>query len=112
MSKGLKRPNGSFYAVRLIRNGTVRCFGKTYQVEPTHRPPETAKHGKGWQSDPPYDGRLDGKLAYFTHYGSSSPRLADSVWLVQVPVGEDITWPGLNCIDGYFVWNRWREIND
>jgi len=86
------RRDGSQWGVRTIRNGTVRFAGKVYRVAPI-TPTEL-----------PYDGRLDGKRALFYTYGNYAS-LTDSIFLHSF--GDE--WPGPNCINGYFVWHRWRE---
>lgn len=95
-----RKMDGTRWALRTIRRGTVRFYGKTYQVAPTER-------AAPYESDPPYDGRLDGMRAHFYNYDPHCTSLADSVFLHSV---EGAKWPGPNCIDGYFRWERWTEV--
>lgn len=93
---------------RLIRKGgRVKFAGHWYRVAPTQR------HAlASYASDPPYDGRLDGKRAVFYSYGPSAPALLDSIFLHSFPNPEaedGIEWPGPNCVDGVFRWEHWRQ---
>lgn len=90
---------------RTIRKGEVLCFGNRYRLEPMKR--------IGYEDDPVYDGRLDGRRAWFHHYGDYKP-LADCVFLTGFPDARaefGMEWPGPNCIDGKFVWERWRIVD-
>lgn len=105
--------DGCAWAARSIRAGTVRFYGKVYRVSPTQRTPPVGMVGREWQSDPPYDGRLDGKRALFYSYHPEHASLADSIFLHSFPnpdAEDGMDWPGPNCIDGYFIWERWREV--
>ena len=108
MSRSRRRSDGSLWGERTIRNGQTRFFGKRYRVDPIKRDPKLLELGDQWRSEPDYDGRLDGKRGLFYNYGNY-PSLADSIFLHSCPPDPEV-WPGLNCIDGYFVRQRWREI--
>ena len=86
------------WALRKIRSGRVKFHGQWYRVTPR-------------QGEPSYDGRLDGKRAWFYQY-DYEPRLSQSIFLHSVPdpdAEDEFGWPGPNCIDGVFVWEKWTS---
>ena len=97
--------------VRLIRKGGVVLFGrKWYRVSlnPKSQLNFIPPNPKAYAGDPPYTGQLDGLRGVFHHYGPSAASLLDSIFLVSCPPDD---WPGKNCDeDGYFRWERWRDI--
>lgn len=95
------RADGSRWAERVIRDGTVRFSGRRYRVAVRQQPDLNGF------VEPAYDGRLDGRRALFYSYGPTFPSLADRVFLHSF--GDE--WPGPNCVDGYFVWTDWREVH-
>lgn len=104
------KPDGSAWGERTIRNGSIRFYGKTYRVAPTERPAGFTGM-RSYQSEPPYDGRLDGKRALFYRYSQLYTRLEDSVFLHSFPPYEpDKDTRDPNVIDGYIVWERWKEV--
>ena len=88
------------FDTRTIRNGTVKFFGKKYKV--TWR---TEPDCNGFQ-EPPYDGRLDGLRGLFYSHGESFPHLINNIYLHSF----GYEYPGPNCIDGHFVWEKWEVV--
>lgn len=96
------RKDGGRWGVRTIKNGTIRWCHDTYKVAPIQR--DFPDRGPEWQSEPEYDGRLDGLRALFYTYRTGIHE--GKVFLHSF--GGD--WPGPNCIDGYFHWERWEKV--
>ena len=102
------RKDGGRWGVRTIHDGKIKWLGRTFEVVPVQRERVDGITGRQYESDPPYDGRLDGLRALFYTYGGGWH--ADKVFLHSFGSGED-DWPGPNCIDGYFVWEQWEPVN-
>lgn len=93
-------------AKRLIRNGSVRFFGRTYHVV-TRDKPDINGH-----QEPKYEGQLDGMKAWFYDYGAlaerGSPSVRDACFLHSF---NDDTSEGLdepNVVGGFYCWTRWE----
>lgn len=84
--------DGGAFAKRRIVDGAVRFFGRTFRVvdQPNH---------------PEYDGRLNGRRAVFYSYDPSA-KLDKFVFLHSFCDGG----PEANVINGYIVWDRWRDV--
>ncbi len=99
------RADGSRFGARTIRDGRIKWLGADYRVAPVQR--SHPEYGPDWQSDPEYDGRLDGLRALFYTY---PPGTHDGTVFLHSfgPTYGDDEWPSPNCIDGYFVWEHWE----
>lgn len=97
----------AMWGSRMVRNGAVRFDHRIFRVAPTIRRENYGdpKAERQYWSDPPYDGRLDGKRFWFYRYEGSFP---DSIFLHSTDNDE---WPGPNCIDGFFVWEQWTCVS-
>lgn len=104
------------FAERLIRGDRVKFFGRWYRLAlrlPHPQGPD-CPNPQAYAGDPPYDDRLSGRRAFFYDYGPSFPSLADSIFLHSFPDASaeyGVEWPGPNCIDGYFRWEKWTLVN-
>lgn len=95
------RPN---FAVRTIRDGKVRIFGRDFAPEQRHRP---------------YDGRLDGmRYAFGLYYGPGDERLPHvALWgseeaykLAPHATEEEFAavWNAdPQIVDGFYPWHFW-----
>jgi hypothetical protein len=81
------------FAIRTIKNGTVRIFGETYMPE---------------DSEVPYDGRLDGQRWAFGLY-QSTPEFV-FLWGTEAAYHGADDWDTRpDVVDGFFVWVVWRK---
>lgn len=104
----MNKHNGVF---RVIKDGRVRIFGRTYV--PTPHSHETSI---------PYTGQLDGQRWYFGLYWGPPgwDRYDDrglasfvSLWGSEAAAKASEAdmekhWPGANCMNGYFQWEWWH----
>lgn len=100
MSGSRVRSDGTKWGERVIRDGSIRWWGRTYHVAPE-------KPAEGTPDFVPraYDGSLDGLTATFYEYGHTEhfPTLRDRVYLHSF--GDK--WPGPNCDGRYWHFEEW-----
>ena len=89
------------FALRTIRNGRVKLFGREYAPSERHMK---------------YDGRLDGlRFAFGLYYVGMERELHASLWGTErafKAADEDTDWPGPHCVDGSFPWDWWYPVGN
>lgn len=83
------------FAIRTIKNGRVKINGTWFYPDTRYLQ---------------YDGRLDGKrYAFGLYWLNSKTIMADYVnlWGTEEAYKNIDSWPGPECVDGYFNWQFW-----